>query len=190
VVCVRLPEVPVTVTFTAPVVAELLAVKVRLLDPPAVGFGLKAAVTPLGRAELLRVTLPLKPFDGVMVMVVLALLPCVTGTFPGDADRLKFPCAAALTVRLTTVVWDKLLEVVPVTVTLTEPVVAVLEAVNVSVAAPLAGFGLKIAVTPLGNAEVEKFTLLLNPFDGVMVIVVLALLPCVTDTFAGDADSV
>lgn len=189
-VCIRTPEVPVTVTFTWPVVAELLAVKVRILEPLEVGFGLKAAVTPLGNAELLRVTLPLNPFDGVTVMVALALVPCVTATLPGDADRLKFACAAALTVRLTIVACDKLPAAVPVTVTFTDPVVAVPVAVNVSVAVLVAGFGLKAAVTPLGNAEVEKVTPPLKPFDGVMVMVVWALLPCVTATLAGEADSV
>ena len=37
---------------------------------PLAGLGLKAAFTPLGKPDAERVTLPLKPFDGVMVMVL------------------------------------------------------------------------------------------------------------------------
>jgi hypothetical protein len=57
------------VTVLVPVVAELLAVNVSVLVPVA-GFGLNAAVTPVPRPLAERVTLPVKPLDGVMVMVV------------------------------------------------------------------------------------------------------------------------
>ena len=60
VVAVRLPEVPVMVTVELPVVAVELAVRVRMLLP-VVGFVPKAAVTPLGRPEAARVTLPENP---------------------------------------------------------------------------------------------------------------------------------
>ena len=46
-----------------PRLAELLAVKVSVLAP-VVGFGEKDAVTPLGRPEAERVTLPVNPFCG------------------------------------------------------------------------------------------------------------------------------
>jgi hypothetical protein len=46
------------VKMTVPVAAAPLAVSVNLLLPVA-GFGLKDAVTPLGNAEVLRLTLPL-----------------------------------------------------------------------------------------------------------------------------------
>ena len=58
---VRLPEIPVTVRATAPVVAVLVAVRVSVLEVVA-GFGLNDAVTPLGRPEADKLTLPLKPF--------------------------------------------------------------------------------------------------------------------------------
>jgi len=61
VVCVKLPDVPVIVTVAAPVVAVALAVNVKVLDVVA-GFGLKAAVTPVGKPDAAMVTLPLKPF--------------------------------------------------------------------------------------------------------------------------------
>ena len=74
VVCVTLPEVPGMVTVTVPEVAVALAVKVRPLLPVA-GLGLNAAVTPFGKSEAESVTLPLKPFDGVMVIVLVAWPP-------------------------------------------------------------------------------------------------------------------
>ncbi len=69
VVCIKLPESPVTVTVAMPVAAVALAVKVRVLLLVA-GLGLNAAVTPLGKPDAESVTFPLKPFIGVMVIVL------------------------------------------------------------------------------------------------------------------------
>lgn len=85
---VALPDVPVMVTVTVPVAAESVAVKVSVLVPVA-GLGLKFAVTPLGRPEAERVTLPLKPSCGVMVTVLVTWLPCVTLTLLGFASNVK-----------------------------------------------------------------------------------------------------
>ena len=74
VVSVKLPDVPVIVTVAVPVAAVALAVKVSVLVDVA-GFGLNAAVTPLGKPDAVRVTFPLKPFDGVMVIVLVPWLP-------------------------------------------------------------------------------------------------------------------
>ena len=76
VVAVRLPEVPVMVTVELPVVAVELAVRVSTLVP-VVGFVPKAAVTPLGRPEAARVTLPVNPPTSVTVIVLVPLPPCV-----------------------------------------------------------------------------------------------------------------
>lgn len=106
VVCVRLPEVPVTVTVTVPTVATLLAANVNVLFP-VVGFGLNPADTPLGKAEVTaRPTLPLNPFAGVTVIVVFPPAPpCTIINEFGEALRLKSGTGgAALTVRLTDVV--------------------------------------------------------------------------------------
>jgi hypothetical protein len=62
--------------------------------------------------------------------------------------------------------------------------------VSVSVLLPVAGFGLKAAVTPLGNPEAESDTLPLNPSCGVIVIVLVPWLPCVMFKLLGLADSV
>jgi hypothetical protein len=85
VVCVKLPEVPVTVTAAVPVVAVPLAVSVSVLVLVA-GFGLKFAVTPFGRPEAENDTLPLKPFSGVIVIVLVPWLPCATLKLFGLAD--------------------------------------------------------------------------------------------------------
>ena len=61
VMLLRLPEVPVMVTVAVPVVALLLAARVRVLVL-AVLVGLNEAVTPLGRPDAARLTLLLKPF--------------------------------------------------------------------------------------------------------------------------------
>jgi hypothetical protein len=74
VVLVKLPEVPVTVTVTEPVVAVLLAVSVKVLLP-VVLLGLKDAVTPEGKPEADKLTLPVKPFTGVTEMVLVPLAP-------------------------------------------------------------------------------------------------------------------
>ena len=60
VVAVKVPDVPVMVTVAFPVVAVLLAVRVSVLLE-VVGFVLKAAVTPLGKPDAARVTLPENP---------------------------------------------------------------------------------------------------------------------------------
>jgi hypothetical protein len=103
VVRVKLPDVPVMVTVAVPVVAVPLAVKVTVLFV-AVLAGLKDAVTPLGSPDADKLTLPLKPFTGLTVTVLVPLPPCVTETLVGDADSEKLGTAAALTVRVIVVV--------------------------------------------------------------------------------------
>ena len=89
VVCVSVPDTPVMVIVLVPVVAVLLAVKVRTLEP-VVGLVPNVAVTPAGRAELDNVTDPVKPPEGVTVMVLFPLVPWVTFKLAGEADSVKF----------------------------------------------------------------------------------------------------
>ncbi len=93
VVCVKLPDVPVTVTVDVPVAAVLLAVKVSVLVPVVVD-GLNDAVTPLGKPEADKLTLPLNPFNLFTVIVLVPELLCETLKLLGDADKLKSPVAA------------------------------------------------------------------------------------------------
>lgn len=74
VVCVSAPEVPVIVMVAVPVVAVLLAVSCRLLVLVVLA-GVNTAVTPAGRPEADKATLPVKPLMGFTVMVLVPLEP-------------------------------------------------------------------------------------------------------------------
>jgi hypothetical protein len=74
VVWVSDPDVPVMVMVEVPVAAVELAVSVSTLLEVA-GFVPNPAVTPAGRPEADKVTLPVNPPEGVIVMVLLPLLP-------------------------------------------------------------------------------------------------------------------
>lgn len=88
VLAVRLPDVPVIVTVEVPVVAVLLAVRVNVLVEVA-GFVPKVAVTPLGKPDAARVTLPENPPRSVTLIVLVPLPPCVTVTLLGEAESVK-----------------------------------------------------------------------------------------------------
>ena len=83
----KLPDEPVTVTVTVPVDAVLLAVSVNVLVL-AVLLGLNDAVTPPGKLDADKLTLPLNPFCGVTVMVLPPLAPCTIVKLFGDAERV------------------------------------------------------------------------------------------------------
>lgn len=78
---------PVIVTVAEPIVAELLAVSVRVLVV-VVLVGLNEAVTPLGRPEADRLTLLVKPPVGVTVIVLDLLFPRTTLSVLGDEDSV------------------------------------------------------------------------------------------------------
>ena len=71
-----------------PVAAAAPAVRVSVLVV-FVGLGLNPAVTPLGRPEALKVTLPVKVIPGMTVIVLVPLLPWVTVRVLGAAVRPK-----------------------------------------------------------------------------------------------------
>src|SRR5215472_13120780 len=182
------PEVPLMVTVNAPVVAVLLAVNVTTLLP-VVGFVPNAAVTPLGKPEAARVTLPVNPPVSVTVMVSVAVAPCVTESDDADGDSVKpgVVLAATLSVMLVDAVVEP---EVPLMVTVNAPVVAVLLAVNVTTLLPVVGLVPNDAVTPLGKPEAARVTLPVNPPVSVTVMVSVALAPCVTESDDADGDSV
>ena len=100
VVFVKLPDVPVMMTVASPVVAVPLAVNVNVLVLVA-GFGLNAAVRPVGRPDADKVTLLLKPFCGVTVIVLMPLAPCVIVRLVGETERVKFGVGGAGVVMAT-----------------------------------------------------------------------------------------
>ena len=185
---VKLPEVPVMVTVAAPAVAVLLAVSVKVLVAVA-GLGLKEALTPLGKPDADKLTLPLKPFWGVSEIVLEPLAPCVTVKLLGEAESVKLGAGTEFTVRAMVVLFVKLPEV-PVMVTVAAPAVAVLLAVSVKVLVAVAGLGLKEAVTPLGKPDADKLTLPLKPFWGVSEIVLEPLAPSMRVRLLGEVESV
>jgi hypothetical protein len=81
---------PVTVIVAAPVVAVVDAVNVNMLLAPPADAGLKAALTPDGRPVALSATLPVNPPVRVILIVLAALLPRLTATLAGVAERVKF----------------------------------------------------------------------------------------------------
>jgi hypothetical protein len=168
------------------VVAELPTVNVKVLAEVE-EFGLKVAVTPVGRLDAEKLTLPVKPRIGLIVIVDVPVLPRATLRLLGDAERLKF--GPRFTVRAIVAVCVRPPDV-PVIVTVKLPVVAVLLAVNVSVLALVVLLGLNDAVTPLGRPEADKPTLPVKPFCGLTVIVLVPLVPWVIVTLDGDAERV
>jgi hypothetical protein len=92
--------------------AVLAAVSVSVLVPAPL-IGLKDAVTPDGTPGGVKLTVLLvKPPEGVIVIVLVALAPGATVTLLGDADKLKFGVATTVeTVRLKFAVWLNVPEV-------------------------------------------------------------------------------
>jgi hypothetical protein len=180
------PDLPVMVTVKVPVVARLPAVRVKVLADVA-GLGVNDAVAPLCKPEAESVTLPLKPFKGVMVTLVVPFAPRAMLKLVGDAEREK--SGVAVTVREMVVEAVKPADV-PVTVKVTVPAVAVPLAVRVRVLVLLVLAGLKDAVTPLGSPEADKLTAPLKPLSGLTVMLLVFLLPCTMVSEFGEAESV
>ena len=98
VVRLRPPPVPVIVTVYVPVAVDAPAANVSVEDPdPLLNVaGLKVAVTPDGTPEADSATDDANPPELVAVIVVVFMLPWVTLTEAGEAERVKF--AAVMTV--------------------------------------------------------------------------------------------
>jgi len=79
---------------------------------------------------------------------------------------------------------------VPVIVTLEVPLVAVPVADKVKRLLEVAGFPAKLALTPLGKPDTLKFTLLLNPFRGLIAMVAEPDAPWRKARLGGDAERV
>jgi hypothetical protein len=106
----------------------------------------------------------------------------------GESEMVKFACAAEFTVSVTVVECDKV-PLVPVMVTVAVPVAAVALAVKVRTLVEVVGFVPKVAVTPEGKPDADRLTLPVKPPEGVTEIVVFPLLPWMTVTLEGEAES-
>src|ERR1017187_463007 len=85
---VREPEVPPMVIVDVPGAVPDATVSVSVLVV-VVGFGLKPAVTPVGRPVAFRVTLPLKPPAGTTVIVLVPWAPAAIVSEIGLAVRVN-----------------------------------------------------------------------------------------------------
>ena len=90
-VAVKLPDVPVTVTVKVPVVATPIAERVKRLLVVA-GFVPNVALTPPGKPDPVRLTLPLNPLRRLIEMVVELEAPCRIVTLDGEAEIRKLGC--------------------------------------------------------------------------------------------------
>jgi hypothetical protein len=168
---VKLPEVPVTMIVAGPTVALELAVTVKTLEFAIIV--LKDAVVPAGRPDADRLTVPLKPFCGAMVMVVVPLVPC---TMFKPLDEASVKLGGAETVTVITVFLVKVPEV-PVIVAVNDARVAALVAEKVRVLAVFVLVGLKEAVTPFGKPDAVRLTEPVKALKGTTLTVVAAVPP-------------
>jgi len=136
VVAVSEPEVPVMVTVDVPTVAVELAVRVSTLVL-VVGLVANAAVTPVGKPDAARVTLPVKGLTSVTVIVSVPLAPSAIDRVDADGFSVKLPVDEATVSAIVVVaVVDP---EVPVMVTVEVPTVAVALAVKVATLVPVVG---------------------------------------------------
>lgn len=164
VIALSVPEVPVIVTVAGEKVAELLAVNVKTLDPVVAGFEEKLAVTPLGNPVAVKFTLLLNAFTGITYTVDVAEPPGCKLISLGPVAIVKF---GVLIVKEKVAEAARLPEV-PVIVIVefpgsAEPLTAKVIVLS-GVPLPVAGFGEKDAVTPLGRPDAARVTLPVNPY--------------------------
>lgn len=164
----RLPDEPVMVTVAVPVTAVALAVSASVLVP-VVLVGLNAAVTPAGKPDADKLTVPLKPFSALMVIALVPLAPWTIVKALGDVESVKFPWGFTLRERV--VVLVKVPDV-PVMVIVKEPGTAVPLAEKVKRLLAVAGFVPNEALTPFGTPDADRVTLPAKPLRGLTEIVV------------------
>jgi hypothetical protein len=94
------PPTPLMVTVALPRVAVVDAVSVSVELVPVAEAGLKAAVTPEGRAPVLSATLAVNPPVRVIVMLLLPPAPRLIVNAAGFAEREKSGVTTGLTITL------------------------------------------------------------------------------------------
>ncbi|HET7214462.1 MAG TPA: hypothetical protein VFL79_12790 [Terriglobia bacterium] len=134
------------------------------------GFTVKLELVRRGNPVRLRLTFPVKPPDGVTMIVSVPLELTGTVIVAEEALSEKSAFTVPLTVRPTVVVCCRV-PLVPVIVKVYVPAGVVLMVEMVSVELVVAGLGLKPADAPLGIPLTFKVTLPVNPFEGVIFTV-------------------
>lgn len=168
--------------------AVLLAVRVRVLELDA-GLTLHEPVTPLGKPETFRVTLPVNPFTGVTSTVSVAVEPTTTLIRESEDEMVKLPFEGVVTVRAIVVVALSAPDV-PVTVMSVVAAVAVLATVRVSTLVEVVGLVANEAVTPVGRPLAESVVLPVRQPASPTVIVSAPLPPCAIDRADTEGESV
>lgn len=138
--------------------------------------GEKVDVAPVGKPVAEKVTLPVNPFVGVTLIVVLPVAPGATVSVAGDADSVKFAVPVPVTVRLIEADAVSAPDV-PVTVIVLVPTVAVEFADKLRMEDVVELVGVKVSVTPVGRPDTLKVTVPVNPFNGLTVIVLVCAVP-------------
>ena len=191
-VCATLPAVPVTVIVYVPEGVEEPTENVNVEDPEPgaeIDAGLNEAEAFAGSPDTLRAIAELKPPETVVVILLVPLAPWATETEVGEAEIVK---AGAVTVSVTVDVWV-MPPPVPVTVMVYGPAATVEATVMVMVEVPepvAMDGGLKLTVTPVGCPVADKLIVALKPPEAPVAMVDVPLLPCATETEAGEAETV
>jgi len=171
--------------------AVVLTVSVEMPPDSALNEQAGAGVPPPVMELQLRVTLPVKPFVGVMVMVEVADAP--GATVAGEravAAIVKPGVVFAVTIRVTVAVLT-IAPAVPVTVTVEVPTGVVLASVEIVRASGVdvpgvTGLGgLNPQAAPVGRPEQVRVTGLLKPFTAASVRLYAAWLPAGTVWLVG-----
>ena len=178
----KLPDAPVTVTVEVPSTAERLAVSVNVGGLVALA-ALKDAVTPVGRPDAVKITVPLNSFSGAIVMALATAPPWRTLRLAGDAWTLNEGTPVTVSSNLAVLVR---LPEVPVMVIVDVDEAAELLAVKVRVLDVAALDGLSDAVTPAGRPDTARLTTPLKPFCELIVMVLSPLAPGAIES--ADAD--
>jgi hypothetical protein len=154
----------------------LLGTVIVSVDLPevAIEVGEKLVVNPLGEEDAESDTVPVKPLRALTVIVEVPEYPLLIISDVGEAEIEKSGVVTCtFTVMLCTT--DPL---VPVTVTGNVPAVCEAGTVIVSVEVPeppVTEVGFSVVVHPDGKPLVARPTVPVNPFDGLIVIVVVPL---------------
>lgn len=144
------------------------------------------ATTPLGNPEMLRATVPVNPFWGVMVSALVPSAPGCTLSAVGETASENVGAARTVSAIAT---WLLRAPDVPVIVMLDVPAAAALAALMVAILLPPLTAP-KVAVTPVGRPDALNTTVPAKPFSLTIATVLVPLAPAVTLKAEGAAASV
>lgn len=177
VVALRVPEVPVIVIGYVPATVVDATANVKTLVV-VVGLVPNVAVTPVGRPDAARVTLPVNVPVSCTVMVSVPLAPSATDSAVADGVSVKPDAGGTLSVMV--VVTGVSVPEVPVIVIGYVPATVVAATANVTTLEVADEVGLNEAVTPVGMPVAAKETLPVNGLTSVTVMVSVPLEPRAT----------